>query len=271
MADVVFLGLGPTSFDNKSIDRVIGQEVATGQAEVDLIGLKGPIVPRAREPQVRFNGVEAPEVEVMLEGINEFSVPPPTQNLEVDFVQVPITSGDVVGQVFNVQTPNVVLGPVGASTPVLDLPSALGEFLYPAAFDSPLPLFGLATPMAPLSLSPQTSAPVVGTALAFPPFSSGSISFPAGTLAQLNVSFPNQFPAIDGPIKGMRITFLDIPTVNPLLRGVSANMTVATYGDPLDNIILSPGLPATPGATDRFLMYGQELTRNTPVLEVILG
>jgi hypothetical protein len=299
MADVVFLGLGQANgFDNKDIDQVIGQEVAIGRAEVVRTGKFGQIIPSALEPQTTFGDLPPGDKEVQFFGEVE-NVPPPTANPEVEFIVVPRESGEVVGPVFNVESPDVVLGPIGQSSNLLNQITPLGGFplgdhLLPVQFDTEDVNLGIVGPLLPQSIDPATNLPPAGPYAPVFPFNvlvqvcigQGTIQFLINTDPSRYKTDP--FPPSEGSpatfaitdanngIFPKRIRFLP-DTNTPALRDFVSNITFVSIftdtggGNIVDILSLETSLPTDPNHLDRFLLEDAPIARVTPVIEVILG
>jgi len=288
MADVVFLGLGQSSgFDNRDITQVIGQEVAVDKAEVVHTGKFGIILPAAKEPQATFTDVPVGPPEVEFSG-PQFSEPPPTMNPEVQYVFVPRASGDLIGPVFEVPQRDVVLGPIGQSNAILNLPTPNGGALVPEQTFTTVQ-FGLDGPLAPLSLDPASNLPPVGPyKIAIPDVDPALVKIPGGSIIFLVNTNPQRFrtdpfpPAEIGtaifvgtdPVNGLfpkRVRYMP-DTATVALRGLVANIVsldldVASF----DTIICEASFPVPGTIFDRFVIEDAPIVRVTPVLEIILG
>lgn len=275
-------------------------------AEVVLLGLNGPDIPSALEPQVTIPGPPGGRPEVMFEGLNQFDVPNPTASPEVALVEnlAQDTEVQYFPRVFDVPPPTEnpevsFFSPAQQTGQVIGLVASY----YPQAVQvgvSNLPtnpnvtLFtGGAFP--PLSLAPESPAPFAGQGgLQVASASDGIIYLPTGTFNALADAFPNQFLftpiIIPGPgpfpvpgtypytILGMRIIFLDNVLVDAALRGKEANLVAggtATVGpNTYDTFILATAIASlgtSSNPQDRFNIIGQAVPRVTPNIEVILG
>ncbi len=151
--------------------------------------------------------------------------------------------------------------------------------------------------IAPQSIAPQESPVLAGPTSSVAPFTTGSLRFMPGTVAQLldlignsaeNAYLPGTDPNVLTPTitqprdqttlrRGERVVFLDAPGVQSQLRGLSVDITDYTQATDLgggvvrDVLTLGSALPVANGPADVFVIVGRKLIRNTPVAEIILG
>jgi len=262
MADVVFLGFGQTrGFDNKPITQIIAQEVALGEAEVNELGLNS--VP----PPVTTEAVPFSKAEVYFEGTGPIINVPPVDNPDVVFFVAAEQAGAVVGPVINVDgDPSVVIGPVGQSTAVQNLPIN-SEHLYPVGFDVPIVTFVPDVGPNPVSVDPATFASWTESVPLSPNVIAGQQNpFPCvpalwvnarhatSTVNAIGLSTASSTPNF----RYQTIKFSpQTPTV--LLQGVTRTVVAIIDNgvrdpDPAQiyQLVLDSALPATPADTDQF-------------------